>query len=117
MNTRAEGVTEEQTVCEYMKRRGMRILERNFICHGGEADIIARDGAYIVFTEVKSRNSDKYGMGAEAVTLTKRRRLIHTARCYLYMHRLTDADVRFDIAVVTRGEVEYLEGAFDLNDV
>lgn len=117
MNTRGEGTIGEQLVCEYMKGRGMRVLQRNFLCRGGEADIIARDGAYLVFTEVKSRNSNEYGVGAEAVTRTKRRRLVHTARCFLAMKGLADVDVRFDVAVVTRGEVEYIEGAFDMNDI
>ena len=103
MNTRGEGTIGEQLVCEYMKDRGMRVLQRNFLCRGGEADIIARDGAYLV--------------GAEAVTRTKRRRLVHTARCFLAMKGLADVDVRFDVAVVTRGEVEYIEGAFDMNDI
>lgn len=117
MNTRGEGVIGEQLVCEYIKGRGMRVLERNFACHGGEADIIARDGAYIVFIEVKSRNSDEYGFGAESISRTKRRRLAYTARYYLHMHRLNHMDARFDVAVVTRGDVEYIKDAFDMNDV
>ena len=51
MNTRGEGTIGEQLVCEYMKDRGMRVLQRNFLCRGGEADIIVRDGGSLGFTE------------------------------------------------------------------
>ncbi len=117
MNTRGKGTLGEQQACEYVIGRGMRILERNFSCRGGEIDIIARDGAYIVFIEVKSRENDRYGYGAEAVNYTKRRRIAHAAKVYLYARGLTDWDVRFDVIVIRNGDTEYIENAFDMTDI
>lgn len=53
MNKRAIGTNQEIKAAEYLKNQGYEILERNFRCRIGEIDIIARDGRYLVFVEVK----------------------------------------------------------------
>ena len=55
----------------YLKKKGYRILEANFRCRFGEIDLIARDGAYLVFIEVKYRSSLKDGDSLEAVNREK----------------------------------------------
>ena len=117
MNRKKEGVTGEQTVCEYISAQGMRVMQRNFSCRGGEIDIVARDKGTLVFIEVKSRESEAFGFGAEAVTRTKRRRIVQAAKLFLLIHKAPEMDVRFDVAVVTRGEVEYIKDAFTTADL
>ena len=62
----------EAAAAEYLEKKGYTILNRNYyICHG-EIDIIAKDGDCTVFVEVKTRRSDKYGSGLEAITVSKK---------------------------------------------
>ena len=118
MNTRAGGVIGEQAACEYiLKKRAMHILRRNYSCPVGEIDIIALDKGCVVFIEVKSRESESFGRGAEAVTRAKRRKIVRAAQMYLMSHHMEECDVRFDVIDILRGEAEYLENAFDMNDL
>ena len=71
----------------YLKKKGYRILEANFRCRFGEIDLIARDGAYLVFIEVKYRSSLKDGDSLEAVNRRKQRKIIRVAEYYLCMHQ------------------------------
>jgi putative endonuclease len=78
--------------------KGYRILEANFRCRFGEIDLIARDGAYLVFIEVKYRSSLKDGDSLEAVNRRKQRKIIRVAEYYLCMHQeKTDLPCRFDV--------------------
>lgn len=62
----------EDMATEYLNKKGYKILERNFECRQGEIDIIALDKDEIVFVEVKTRTSKKYGLAAEAVDENKK---------------------------------------------
>jgi putative endonuclease len=66
----------------------------------GEIDVIARDGATLVFVEVKQRSSASHGGAIEAVTALKRRRIVRAARQYAATHGGTDAAVRFDVVAI-----------------
>lgn len=90
----------------------MTVLERNFTVRGGEIDLIARDGAYIVFIEVKLRANAYGGWGREAVTREKQRRICKTAMCYLMRRELTHSFVRFDVIEIQEGRVTHLKNAF-----
>ena len=95
----------EEVACLYLKRKGIKVIERNWKCRSGEADIIARDGEDLVFVEVKSRASDANGLPEDAVTLKKRQRYERIALEYLFTHNLPSARVRFDvIALVLNNE-------------
>lgn len=83
MSTRNAGNYGEDLACEYLKKHGYKILERNYRIRGGEIDIVARDGNYLVFVEVKSRWSHEYGPPAESMTPWKIRYLLKTAQFYL----------------------------------
>ena len=80
-------------------------------------DIIARDGATLVFVEVKARHGREFGEAAEAVTPFKRRRIAQLALDYIVRHHLTSCPCRFDVVSihVDEGEpvVEVIQGAFD----
>ena len=102
----------EKMICRYLKRRGYRIAAKNYVTPFGEADIVAlsRDGTYC-FVEVKARTGDPLVSPLEAVTPEKRERYRMIARCFCAQQR-REVSVRFDIASVLNGEVEYFEDAF-----
>jgi putative endonuclease len=87
----------EDLACTYLKNQGAEIIERNWKCQAGEADVIVREGDDIVFVEVKTRSSDSAGFPEEAVNFKKRRRYEKIAMEYLFSHDLPAARVRFDV--------------------
>ena len=90
----------EQAAADYLKKKKYKILERNYKNKYGEIDIIARSKADIVFVEVKTRKSGKYGRPYEAVNYYKQRRITGAAKAYLYKNKLFDQNVRFDVVEV-----------------
>ena len=84
----------------YLKQKGYKILDRNFECRQGELDIIALDKKEIVFIEVKTRTSNKYGTPSEAVNKTKQKHMLQTIKYYLYIRNLSDEFVRIDVIEV-----------------
>ena len=111
------GKTGEDLACRELERRGYAIVARRYRRRGGELDIIARDGATLVFIEVKTRDGRAFGDAAEAVTPFKRRRIAQLALDYMTRHRLSDCPCRFDVVSihVDSGEpvLEVFQGAFD----
>jgi putative endonuclease len=101
-------------------RMGMTFLAQNYTVHGiGEIDLVARDGACLVFIEVKTRRSKKYGRAGEAVDPQKREKLRKTAS--YYMKGLSNKSLRFRFDVVEvyfknsfSYEVEYLVNSFSI---
>lgn len=113
INKRKLGAKAEQTIKEYLEQQGISVLEMNYRCRQGEVDVIAFDGIYYVFIEVKYRNSLRYGLPQEAVDIKKQRRISKTALYYLYSHALSeDTPVRFDVAAVFGEEIHYIRDAF-----
>lgn len=117
MNKTETGRLGEERVCEYLTGRGYRIVSRNFRIKGGEIDIIAENGDYIVFVEVKSRKPDSMVGGFEAVNRRKQGLVIRAAAEYLRRNP-SMLQPRFDTAQVTVAdgvaqEVDYLENAYD----
>ncbi len=101
----------EDLTCKYLKNHGYKILKRNYKTPFGEADVIAfKDGTYC-FVEVKTRESDAYGLPAEAVDRAKRRRYRQMAG-YFCMCMKEEVPIRFDVSSVFGGEVEYFENAY-----
>lgn len=112
MNPRGEQA--EALAADFLRGRGLRITARNYRCRYGEIDLIAREGATVVFVEVRSRASDAYGGAAASITATKREKLIKTARHYLSGITPLPA-CRFD-AVLVSGEpprVEWIRNAIE----
>ena len=73
----------ESVAAEYLKKRGYRLVAAGWQCRFGEIDLIMRDGAYLVFVEVKLRKSDSFAKAREFVTPAKQNRLRITAQAYL----------------------------------
>lgn len=91
------GARGELAAARFLKRRGYEILERNWTCIAGEADIIARSGNYLCFIEVKTRTGTAKGFPAEAVDSRKRDKYERIAACYLQDCNEDEVRVRFDV--------------------
>ena len=116
-NKRMEGSRYEQLAARYLEQKGMDVLELNYRCRTGEIDIIARDGGYLVFVEVKTRRSDERGGPAAAVTPAKQRVLTRAAQAWLAAHDAWQAPCRFDVVCLLRHgdtfSAEHYRHAFD----
>ncbi len=105
------GAFGEERAAEYLRRRGFKILARNVRTAFGEMDIVAMDGATVVFVEVKSRRSRG---GLEAVDARKRKRLSRLALAFLARAGWLDRAARFDVvAVASDGACTHVANAFD----
>jgi putative endonuclease len=113
---RALGSQGEAAAQAWYEEHGYEILERNWRRREGEVDLIVRHGKTVAFCEVKTRTTDRFGVGAEAVVEPKQRRLRRLATRWL--SELTPAsgrqlvEVRFDVVSITGGAVEVIEDAF-----
>lgn len=96
MTTVDSGNKGEDLACRYLQKQGYKILERNYRIRGGEVDIIAQDGQYMVFVEVKTRWSHDYGLPIEAMTAWKVKYLLKTAKFYLQKIGWGDNPYRLD---------------------
>ena len=96
----ALGISGEDLACAELQRRGYAILERRYRTRLGEIDIIAREGATIVFVEVKTRLTDEFGGAAAAITRWKQRRIARMALDYLSRQRVQDCPCRFDVVAI-----------------
>ncbi len=95
---------EEAAAC-FLERREYEILDRNWKCIAGEADIIALQDDTLCFIEVKTRKDAQKGFPSEAVDTRKRSRYERIAACYLKDHDYANVRVRFDIiAILVLGE-------------
>lgn len=107
------GVDGEALVARRYASGGYDIIDRNWRCREGEIDLIVRDGAVLVFCEVKTRTSDRFGTGLEAVTVAKQKRLRVLAAKWLREHQVLGmTTIRFDVASVMAGEITLVENAF-----
>ncbi len=112
----ALGAEGESSAAAWYEGQGYEILERNWRRREGEVDLIVRRGRTVAFCEVKTRSSDRFGTGAEAVVAPKRRRIRRLAARWL--SELTPAsgrelvEVRFDVVSIVAGVVEVIEDAF-----
>ncbi len=113
------GNRSESAVIRYLKRRGCRILARNYLCPGGELDAVALDGSCLVFVEVRSTASPDPERPALSINPEKQRRMTHAARHFMQRHRLRDPICRFDVLIVCwpQGQreprIEHFPNAFE----
>lgn len=113
-NKRILGSEKEIEACEYLIQSGYEILEHNFRCKTGEIDIIAKEKEYLVFVEVKFRSNTKTGQPHEAVDIRKMKRIILTAKYYMYLHGYSEfIPCRFDVIVQLDNHIELIKNAFD----
>ena len=91
------GADGESEACRLLRRSGYRILERNYRTRWGELDAVAFQDGELVFVEVRSRTSPRFGSGAESVGGAKRRQLVKMAGLYLAEKDVADRPCRFDV--------------------
>ncbi|MFQ6773071.1 MAG: YraN family protein [Clostridia bacterium] len=107
-----KGQVGEQYACDYLIKKGYKILTRNYKCPIGEIDIIAQDKKTIVFVEVKYRKTAYFGLPQEAVTPYKQNKIRAIAQTYLKMERKLNNLCRFDVIGVLGDEITHIENAF-----
>lgn len=99
------GVNGENEAARLLGEAGLAILQRNYRCPKGEADIIARDKEALVFVEVRTRSSGRYGWGEETITMKKRHRLQAVAMYYLLANGYKEwPEIRFDVIAIRWAE-------------
>ena len=111
----------ERLATLYLRIRGYRILERNFLCPGGELDIVAEKGGVVVFVEVRTRKKGALVDPLDSLDDRKIARFIRAARHYLWTRRKSSQPGRFDIITVREGgplmgRILHLRDAFRTTD-
>lgn len=95
---------------KFLVSRGLEILKTNFHSKDGEVDLICRDGAEIVFVEVKARRSAKFGAAVEAVGEAKLVKIAAAGQKFLLENSLENADWRVDLITIEDGKLKWLKG-------
>ena len=114
MSTRSVGASYESTACEFLERKGYKILERNYRVKIGEIDIIASDGETLVFVEVKYRKSDAQGGAEHAISRGKQRTIARVAQWYMAEKdiNINRTYCRFDAVLIDADEITHIENAW-----
>lgn len=113
-NTRTLGARYESRAADYLTQQGLKILHRNYRVRTGEIDLIAYDGEYLVFVEVKYRRTQVSGESLFAVTPAKQRTISRTAMHYLTTKRKSmEIPCRFDVIGIDGDEIHWIKNAFD----
>ncbi|OOY53000.1 YraN family protein [Solemya velum gill symbiont] len=98
--TRSSGTTAENLALNYLQKRGLSLVTKNYSCRCGEIDLIMQDSGALVFIEVRYRKSTRFGLPEETVDSRKQRKLILTAQRYLQSAQI-DAECRFDVIAIS----------------
>lgn len=119
MNNKIMGKLGEEAAQNYLKKQGIRVIEINYRNKYGEIDIIAKEKDTIIFAEVKSRSSIKYGFPCEAVNIKKQQKIKTVALFYLQNQCIKKYKIRFDVIEVyfdenrkTVKDVKFIRNAF-----
>ena len=102
----------EDAALAYLCGQGLQLVERNFRCRGGEIDLVMREGATVVFVEVRARASSSHGGAAASITPAKQRRLILAAQTWLQGQPGTPP-CRFDVVTLDSGRMQWLRNAIE----
>ena len=111
----------EDVASKYLKDKGYKIKERNYRTFLGEIDIICEYKGNIIFVEVKTRRSDKFGCPEEAVNFIKQRKIIKNALCYLSKYHLWEKNCCFDVILISVSshkdikKIKHISNAFSLD--
>lgn len=110
-----DGALAEQWAAQYLQRQGLKPVSQNYRSRFGEIDLIMRDGATLVFVEVRLRSSGSFGGAAASIDARKQQRLVRTAQQYLAaLPQLPPC--RFDAVLMDDAQgrnVQWLRNAFD----
>jgi len=116
-DTHSTGIQGEELACRYLMEKGYQIIDRNWWSGQFEIDIIARDGDTVVFCEVKTARSRRYGSAIDWVTPRKVVRIAKTALDYIAIHDIRGCPFRFDVIGLEikdgKRDITHIENAFD----
>ncbi|MFT5591086.1 MAG: putative endonuclease [Bradyrhizobium sp.] len=107
------GDSGEDLALAYLQQQGLVLIERNFLCKGGELDLIMQAGAVLVFVEVRRRAAAGFGGAAASITAGKQRRLVVAAQRYLQRYHNDLPPCRFDVVAIDGTVITWLPNAFD----
>ena len=114
-NKRQIGTAYEQLAAAYLMEQGYEIVTLNYRIRTGEIDIIAKDGEYLCFVEVKYRSDDRAGSGLYAVDIRKQRNIIRVAQYYMMQYGLDEwTPCRFDVVSIDGEEITLIQNAFQV---
>jgi putative endonuclease len=121
VGNRELGAAGEEAACSFLRRRGYRIMDRNYRCPFGEIDVIARRGGLTVFCEVKTRSGGDFEEALGAVDLERRDRLARAANHYLAARNGVRGGCRFDVIALLKGgstwKIVHVKDAFEIGDL
>ena len=98
----------EEQALQYLIAAGLSLIQRSFLCKGGEIDLIMRDQTSLVFIEVRKRASTQFGGAVASVTPAKQKRMVHAAQVYLQAQKTIPA-CRFDLIAIDGDEITWLK--------
>ena len=106
------GESAEQQAHQFLLKKGLKSVARNFRCKQGELDLIMLDKDTLVIVEVRFRQTDKYGSAAESVTRSKQLRIIAATQVYLATQKI-NKPLRFDVVALSgNGTLDWIQNAF-----
>lgn len=113
----ALGVKSEQQACEYLLKKSLTLIEKNYSARYGEIDLVMQDGEVLVFVEVRSRHKNNYTNALESITPSKQKKLRFTAEHYLNKHYRNHPPMcRFDVIAIDLTpigfNIEWIKDAF-----
>ena len=100
MNKKDVGILGEKLALNYLKKRGYKIVEKNYRCKAGEIDLVATEKDYLVFIEVRTKTSSYFGRPSESITYVKKKKLITLAFTYLGAHYKINTLWRIDFIAI-----------------
>jgi len=121
MNNIKIGKYGEDLASKYLEAKGYKIKERNYRTFLGEIDIVCEYKGNIVFVEVKTRRSEKFGYPEEAINLNKQQKIIKNALCYLSKYHLWEKNCSFDVILISISKnrdlkkIKHIRNAFCLD--
>ncbi|MBL0143424.1 MAG: YraN family protein [Betaproteobacteria bacterium] len=114
LGARRRGEEAEELATRYLADQGLSIIARNYRTRFGEVDLVAQDGATLVFVEVRARSWSAFGGAAGSVDSGKQRRVVAAARHYIARLR-AEPPCRFDVITLQgpQGDLAWIRGAFE----
>ena len=103
----------EDAALAYLLAQGLLLVQRNYLCRGGELDLIMRDGASVVFVEVRLRSGSAFGGALASITPAKQRRMVVAAQTWLLGQKRLPA-CRFDALCIDGGHISWLKNILDM---
>lgn len=107
-----KGQLGEDAALAHLLSHGLVLVERNFLCKGGELDLVMRDGTHLVFVEVRRRRSRAFGGAAASITPAKQRRMKIAAQVFLLRYRKLPP-CRFDVIAIDGESISWLKNVMD----